>query len=266
MTVFAAPAATIPRDRFGRPLVTPPDGGKPVPYQRVSKLAKYLGDTYALDQWRSRQVVTGLARRPDLVTLARSVGDDKDRLNEIARGAMDAAESDRAANLGTALHALTEQVDDGADINDLPPETHADLAAYRAAMTGIEVLAKEVFIVCDELQAAGSFDKLVRLPDGRVVVGDVKTGANEPRYPFGATQQIAVYSRGHIYTPEKGRAGHLPTLGVDQSVGLLIHVPAGTGTAALYLLDIDLGWRLASTAVAVQQTFKGKPITPYEPK
>lgn len=265
MTItFAKPATEIPRDRWGRPLIVPPDGGKPVPYQRVSKLAKYLGDTYALDQWRSRQVVIGLARRPDLVTLARSVGDDKDRLNEIARGAMDAAESDRAANLGTALHALTEQVDDGADIDAMPLETHADLAAYRDAMKGITVLAKEVFIVCDELEAAGSFDKLLALPDGRIVIGDVKTGAHEPRYPFGTTQQIAVYSRGHIYADGK-RAGHLPTLGIDQSVGVMIHMPAGTGTCTLYELDIDLGWRLASTAVAVQRTFKGKPISEYRP-
>jgi hypothetical protein len=132
----------IARDRYGRPLIVPPEGGKPVAYQRVSKLAKYLGDTYALDQWRSRQVITGLVRRPDLITLAASVGDDKQRLNGIARDEMAAAESDRAANIGTALHALTEQVDDGADIATLPPDTQPDMEAYRAAMTGITVLAR----------------------------------------------------------------------------------------------------------------------------
>lgn len=258
---FAAPAATIDRDRYGRPLIVPPEGGKPVAYRRVSKLAKYLGDTYALDQWRSRQVITGLVRRPDLITLAASVGDDKQRLNTIARDAMAAAESDRAANIGTALHALTEQVDDGADIATLPPDTQPDLEAYRAAMTGIEVLAKEVFVVTDEVRAAGSFDKLVRLPDGRVVVADVKTGANEPNYPHGATTQIAVYARGHIYKPDAGRTAHLPSIGVDQEVGLMIHLPQGAGRCDLYLLDLTVGWSLARTAVAVQDTYKTKPLS-----
>ncbi len=266
MTIqFAHPAIEVPRDRWGRPLITPADGGKPVPYTRVSTLAKALDDKTALTKWKQRQTVIGLASRPDLVSVAAACKGDDRKLDEIVETAMTVAESERAANIGTALHALSEQVDAGVDLEELPADFRPDLAAYRQAMTGIDILAAEMFVVCDEVQAAGTFDRLVRLPDGRVVVADLKTGRHEPKYPHGATQQIAVYSRGHLYDPEKGRVGHLPTLGIDQSVGLLIHMPAGTGTCDLYLLDLTVGWGLAQVSVAVRSAFKGKPITPYAP-
>lgn len=260
---FHTPTIDISRDRWGRPLIVPPDGGKPVAYTRVSTLAKALDNKDALTKWKQRQVVIGLGVRPDLAAVAAAVGDDKRKLDEIVETAMTAAQSEKAANIGTAIHALTEQVDDGVDINTLPAQFRADLAAYQQAMTGIDILAKEMFVVTDEVQAAGTFDRLVRLPDGRVVIADIKTGASEPDYPHGATQQCAIYSRGHLYDPEKGRVGHLPALGVDQTAGLLIHMPAGTGRCDLYLLDLTVGWQLAQVSVAVRAAFKNKPITAY---
>jgi hypothetical protein len=262
---FTHPTVDIPRDRWGRPLIVPADGGKPIPYTRMSTLAKALDDKTALTKWKQRQTIIGLAARPDLVSVAQSVKGDDRKLDEIAETAMVAAESERAANLGTALHALSEQVDQGVDIDTLPEFARADMHAYKEAMAGIEVLAMEMFVVTDEIEAAGTFDRLLRLPDGRVVVGDLKTGRHEPKYPQGVTQQIAGYSRGHLYDAEKHRVGHLPTLGIDQSVGLLIHAPAGTGTCALYLLDLNVGWDLVRVSLAVRRAFKEKVITPYTP-
>ena len=139
--VFAKPTIDIPRDRWSRPLITPADGGKPVPYTRMSTLAKALDDKSALTKWKQRQTIIGLAARPDLVQVAQTVKGDDRKLDEIAETAMVAAESERAANLGTALHSLSEQVDAGADIDTLPEWARADMAAYKAALTGIEILA-----------------------------------------------------------------------------------------------------------------------------
>ena len=100
----------------------------------------------------------------------------------------------------------------------------------------------------------------------RVMVADIKTGQHEPRYPHAATIQIAIYSRGHLYEPGAGRIGYLPDLNVDQDHGLLIHLPAGTGTCDLYLLDLQVGWQLAETATAVKASFRDKPISAYSPK
>jgi hypothetical protein len=229
----------------------------------MSTLAKALDDKTALTKWKQRQVVIGMGKRPDLCSVAGAVKGDDRKLDEIVETAMTVAESERAANIGTALHALSEEVDDGVDIDTLPEQFRPDLEAYRRAMAGVEILAKEAFVVVDEIEAAGTFDRLVRLPDGRVVVADIKTGRHEPKYPQGATQQIAGYSRGHLYDVAVGRIGHLPTLGVDQSAGLLIHMPAGTGTCDLYLLDLNVGWNLIRVSLEVRRAFKAKVITPY---
>jgi hypothetical protein len=262
---FTHPTVDIPRDRWGRPLIVPPEGGKPVGYTRTSTLAKTLDDKTALTKWKQRQVVIGLGARQDLVAVAHAVKNDDRKLDEIVETAMTAAESERAANIGTALHALSEQVDEGVDLATMPEEFRADLTAYRNALTNVQMVASEMFVVTDEVQAAGTFDRLVRLPDRRILVADLKTGKHEPNYPHSAATQMAVYSRGHLYDPEKGRVGHLPALGIDQGQGLLIHLPAGSGRCDLYLLDLHVGWALAQTAVAVRSAFKGKPIAPYTP-
>lgn len=259
---FHTPAKEVKRDR-GRPLIVPPDGGKAVPYTRVSTLAKMLDNKDALTRWKQRQVVLGMSVRTDLVDLARAVQDDKTKLDEVVQGAMNAARSDQAANLGTILHSLAENVDDGCDIESLATVYQADMTAYREAMKGLKVLARECFVVNDELQAAGTFDRIVQLPDGRIVVADIKTGQHEPRYPHGVTTQVAVYAASHFYDIDRGRVAYLPDFGVSTDVGLMIHLPAGQGRCDLYELDLTVGMALARTAVAIQQAFKGTPIKPY---
>src|SRR5690242_11341562 len=58
----------VPRDRWGRPLIRPLDGGQPEPYTRVSTLAKALDDLNQLMAWKQRKTAEGLIRRPDLLT------------------------------------------------------------------------------------------------------------------------------------------------------------------------------------------------------
>lgn len=263
MTALTAPSPMIDRDRYGRPLITPADGGKPVPYTRISTLAKSLDDGSALANWKCKMTALGMARRPDLISKTLAVADDKKEMGKIVSSAMEAAESDRAANIGTALHKFCELIDDNALPANVPTEHLADLHAYEVAMAPLQVVAKELFVVVDELQAAGSFDRLVKLPDGRLVVADIKTGQSEPDYPHGVTQQVAMYARGHIYDPEKGRTAKLSDLGVSLDVGLMIHLPAGQGRCDLYLLDLVHGWNLAQIAVAVRSAYKTKPATKF---
>ena len=264
-TVTTPQEAQIPRDQYGRPLIAPIDGGKPVAYTRVSTLAKTLDDQSALMLWKQRMTAIGLSKRPDLLSLTAAKYDDKKTMNDVVKQAMSAAESDKAANVGTALHRLTELVDTDQLPTGLPAEHLNDLYAYEQAMKPLQVVASEMFVVVDEVQAAGTFDRLVRLPDGRIVVADIKTGQTEPDYPHGVMQQTAIYSRGWIYEHGKGRVARLGDLGVDQSTGLLIHLPAGKGRCDLYLLDLERGWTLAQIAVAVRSAYKDKTLTPYSP-
>jgi hypothetical protein len=254
----------IKRDRWGRPLITPPEGGKPVGYTRVSTMAKTLDDKTALAKWMCRQTAIGLANRADLLALVAADPENRKTVGDAVKQAMDAADSKKAANIGTTLHKLAEYVDLGEEPNNLHGHRDA-LLAYRDAMAPIEIISTEMFVVIDELRAAGTFDRLVRLPDGRVMVADIKTGQHEPKYPHGATTQIALYSRGRPYSPDGTRDQSLKELGVSQTEGLLIHLPAGQARCDLYIVDLETGWLLATVAARVREMQKIKPITPYTP-
>jgi hypothetical protein len=266
MTFAPLDAPDVARDRWGRPLIPPPDGGKPEPYVRVSTLAKALDSKEGLMQWMQRMTAIGMGKRPDLAERA-AITDptDKKSLKEIVDGAMQAAESDKAANVGTTLHALTEYLDRGT-LDVIPQQYQAHLDAYATAMDGIKVVATEMFVVNDHLKAAGTLDRLVRLPDGRLVVADVKTGATEPKYPHGVTTQCAIYAHSWRFDIEKNeRLAYLPENEVSTDVGLLIHLSAEKATCDLYLLDLTVGWQLAKTATAVRAVYKSKPIEKYIP-
>jgi hypothetical protein len=251
--------ATIPRDRWGRPMVTPEGGGKPVPHTRVSTLAKTLDDQTGLMKWKQRQTIIGVAKRVDLYTLAKSCGNNTQTLNEVAAQAMDAADSSAAANTGTALHSFCEAVDLGHDID--PPAQYApEIAAYRKATEVLTVVLAERFCVNDQLQAAGSFDRLVRLPDGRTVIADIKTGKDAPRYATATAAQMAIYANSKLYNLGTGERTELPGP-LDLTMGLLIHLPIGTGACHIHKVDLAFGWQLAQVAVEVRAMRKTKPAT-----
>lgn len=251
-------AVEVPRDRWGRPKIIPVGGGKPVPYTRVSTMAKTLDDTSALGRWFRRETIKGLHARPDLLVLAGTTLNDNRQLDALAEQAMEAAGSSKAANTGTALHTITEQVDAGEAVN-VPPGYANDIAAY---MTGYQSLglsptSAEQFVVVDELQTAGSFDRLWRRPDGSLVVGDLKTGKSVPDYPHNVAIQLALYANGLLYDPADGSRTPLPGE-LDRSVGLLVHMPAGQGVCRFYEMDLTVGWEWACTAASVRAWRKDK--------
>lgn len=257
------------RDRWGRPLIIPPDNGKPVAYTRVSTLAKTLDEPNALIQWKARMAALGMARSPHLVLETQGldaihddpVSEARRNMNHIADRAAEAAGSTAAASTGTALHAFTQAMDEGRKMKP-PPEWAGHLEAYRRATALIPSVAIEQFAVTDEVQAAGTMDRLVRLPDGRVVVADLKTGAHDPQYPLAVCTQLAIYSRGKLYDPDTGARTPLhPDL--DTSTGVLIHLPAkqSPGVCTLYTLDLNIGWYAATIAAQVRIIRKAKPIS-----
>lgn len=252
----------IQRDRWGRPLIEPPEGGKPVAYTRVSTLAKSLDKQEALTKWKQRMTAIGISQRPDLIALVQATReDDKKTLDDACEQALAAARSSAAANTGTALHSFTERIDEGVPLEDIiaSDTIKADLAAYRDRMSTVKVLASEVFVVQDEIRCAGTFDRLVQL-DGRVYVADIKTGQHEPNYPHGVAVQTAIYANGTGYRPGTGRTASLASIGADLERALLIHLPAGQATCELYWLDIAAGWEMARTATRVRAWHSTKPI------
>jgi hypothetical protein len=60
----------IERDRYGRPLIIPESGGKPVAYTRATTIANSLDDGTALTAWKMRMAAIGLTVRNDLLYLS----------------------------------------------------------------------------------------------------------------------------------------------------------------------------------------------------
>ena len=236
MSTVTQPAPQVERDRYGRPLVIPPGGGKKVTYRRVTKFIDVLEDRYLLELSKQRKVAHGMAMRHDLVLKAASAAGDKKLLNEVVTAAKEAAGSSQAATVGTALHAITEQLDRGEDPL-IPPSATADVDAYRKTTEHLNIRMIEVFVVHDDLQVGGTFDRIVQL-DGVNYVADIKTGSID----WGAGKikmQLALYARSQRYDI---RTGERADLDVDVTRGLVIHLPAGSGQCSLHWPDLTIGW------------------------
>ena len=274
----ALPITEVPRDRYGRPLIQPPGGGDPVPYTRASTVSKALDDMSNLMTWKQRVTAVGLHRRPDLRTKLAGLIATSDNpvqdwpakrdLNALCNEAAEAGGATTAASTGTGLHSLTEAIDRGALVTDLgvDADTAAYVEAYAAATAGLEVLEIEMFVVNDTITAAGTFDRLVRLPDGRVVVADLKTGRHDAGYPLGVTVQIATYANGLRYDPDTWQRAPLHE-DLDPTTGLLLHMPQLSPAdrakgiepvCTVYELDLVKGWEAAQVAAQVHQIRRWK--------
>jgi hypothetical protein len=239
-------------DHQGHYLVVPPGGGEPVPHTRATTHASTNDDRYGLEKWGKRTVALGLARRPDLLAgVAAARDDDRSRLDALCDDALEAGGSSTGRNIGQALHEFCERVDLGEDVK-VPETWKADIEAYRAVLAegGFEIEAVEKTVVVPELTVAGTFDRLISRA-GRRYVADIKTGQSL-QYGWPAIAiQLALYSRAStVYDFETEK--HSPMPDVDQTLGIVVHVPAGNGTAELIGVDLNVGWDGALLAQAVR--------------
>jgi hypothetical protein len=260
---FSQPAAELPRDHYGRPLIDTGDGGQLVPYTRASTMAKALDDGQGLMMWHGRMTALGLARRADLLALAGTLSDrapDKAALNKLVKDAMEAGGGTGRRNLGTALHSFTEQLHTGTlDREAVPVELRGDLNAYHHALkdAGLRVVACERFVVLDEWRVAGSFDRLLEDADGRMYVGDLKTGAGAADYAQSTALQIGIYARGQLYDHQTGVRTPLPGA-TSLTVGVLIHMEPGSGLCKLHRLDLSGTDRALGLATEVRDFRRAK--------
>lgn len=242
----------IPRDRYDRPMVIPPSGGGRLPYTRCTTYVGAIEDTYALDKWKQRMVARGLHDRPDLLSQVGTYrnekdSDDKANLNRVCADALDAGGGGIAAATGTLLHSITEAVDRGQE-PEVPPHHLADVAAYVATTEVLTATHIEQFCVLDALKIGGTPDRVVRY-QGKRYIADLKTGSiNYGHLKIAA--QLAVYARSLTYdvaTDERGEHG------ADQSRGIVIHLPAGTGECRLYWCNLDVGWEAVKVCRDVRE-------------
>lgn len=278
-----------PRDRWTRPLLVPPSGGERVAYTRMSTLSGFVADDFGLSTWNQRLLAIGLSRREDLCAMIAALPDLNDakcdkkslsraqveqdcdtkaKLDDYIEQALEAAGRNYKANHGTAVHALIEQ----GSADHAPERMVADVTSCLDCFrdNGIEVLASEQFVVNEELQAAGSFDHLVRTPHDGIVILDVKTGQVQGKGLQFAVQ-LAGYVNGELYDWRDDTRAPLESLTggerINRNVGLLCHVPLGGGRTDLYRVDLRTGRHAARLATQVRAARQIKTfMSPYVAK
>ena len=255
------------RDGYGRYLLPHPHTGKEAAWTRTTTISSTLADRWALEAWSQRNTVIGLGLRPDLYALAAaSTPDDKDQLTQIVDQAQEAARASSAANLGTALHQLTQRIDAGETL-DVPEPWRPDVDAYLNTLTAnhLKVEAIEQIVVDVRYQIAGTFDRILHSPDtGLSYVADLKTGANALRYSTNEIAiQLAIYAgathawTGTYYQP-------MPT--VSQDWAIIIWLPVSQGHCELHAVNLTEGRKALTLALAVRAWRKRSDLTtPYPP-
>ena len=267
MTVTYLPQAEPKRDRYGRYLLPHPETGKEQPWTRVTTIASTTADRFGLEAWAQRNTVLGIGLRPDLYALAvSSTIDDRQQLTRVVKQAQEAAKASSGANLGTALHRITERVDSGDDLT-IPAEWQGDVDAYCQTLAdnhvGIHPEWIERIGVLPAIGAAGTLDRLVTLAgQAAMTVADLKTGKDAVKY--GTTEiaiQLAIYANAtHVWNG----TGYDPMPPTDTDKALIIHLPVGQSTCTLHTVDIAAGWEAAQLALKVREWRKTKNLTtPY---
>lgn len=246
-------ANELPRGRTGAPLVRPADGGDLVEYVRCSSFGNLLDDHFFLDQWKQRIVAQGCVT--DLELLGRMLTTPTDATavwNNLAKRAFQLGGGTTAADLGTEIHAWTEKVDRGdCTLDEVPDHIRADVTAYREALTaaGLEIVTDwiEVILVNDILRAAGTADRIVRhIATGRLLILDIKTGKDARKIAYGI--QLYAYATGVLYDPATETR---TTVDIDPTVGIIAHIPAGSGRCKLIAVDLTAIKPVAELCAAI---------------
>lgn len=248
MDTEGQPLPGMPRDRYMRPLVIPVQGGPRVPYTRCTTFIAAVDSHHALDKWKQRKVAVGLAERADLLLSVAAHRDDDRRLDDLCAQALDAGGGGAAATVGTALHTFTERMDRGLPLGVVPQEFRADLAAYETATAALRAVHIEAFTVYDPFRIGGTPDRIVEFQGG-LFIADLKTGQRMDYGQVKVAAQLAAYSHSVLYDPATDeRSVH----GASKERGIVIHLPAGSGTCRLYWTDLRVGWKAVQIAREVR--------------
>jgi hypothetical protein len=178
---------------------------------------------------------------------------------------MERAESSRGATLGTALHNFTHRLDRGEPMASLraPEPLDADLTEYQATLAryGLGVVPGliERIVVCPELGAAGTFDRILSQTPGPfsqcpLTVGDLKTGKTVEWSWLEWAIQLAIYANAtHMWDPATKTYIPMPPPDVlDRDRALIIHLPVGKATGTVYGVNLIEGWEAAHLAERVR--------------
>lgn len=257
------------RDRYGRYLVLPPDGTRPVAYTRATTIAKAIEDQHSLIAWKARATAVGLTRRPELLGMI-AVTDDRNRLDQLCEDAATAGGATERRDQGTALHHAFECSLRGEQVPEL---FRADVDAIHDALKrhGFRPIPGmvEVMVVDDGRKIAGRFDLAIENDAGQYIA-DLKSGASLDYSGCAFAAQLAIYAGADsLYTQGRAADGsqdaRAPLPAVSRDIAYILHAQPGTAQCDIYAVDIAYGAELVELNLTVRAARNRgrKLITPY---
>ncbi|WP_395160878.1 hypothetical protein [Ilumatobacter sp.] len=236
----------------GAPMVIDKDG-KNQRLSRPSGWGKTLDDENALVNWKVDVAAIGVAGDKALqAEWTACKMEDKPQRAKLREKSIQSGRGNQASDTGTALHAMSERWEDPDD--DFNPGTfRPSLEAYTAAMKAIGIVSErfEYTVANMEYRAAGTVDRLYRLtqplfapdgtllPEGTLVIGDLKTGKSLGFSLPGYHVQMALYAQGEFYDVEQDC--FMPTPEINQAWGIIVHMPSNSDTCEMLWCDLQVG-------------------------
>lgn len=281
------------------PAELPPVSGQPEPerdqwgrykilgvsHTRATTFAKLGSSTFALGEWNERMLIKGLVLRPDLLAMAHGLDVKRDAktLNKIADDAQEFAGNKVAANIGTAYHTFTERLDAGVmKLEEVPAQWRGRCAQYVDALaahgltTRREWIERTTAVRADQVSAlvpvAGTLDRIFQMPDGSLVIGDLKTSSNIEYSWSEIAVQLALYAHGvntfglfdwnwgEWETHDVTAAPGIARLRVRTDYAIVMHLPADGDGCTMYRVDLEKGWKFAQVSGMVQSRQKAKDV------
>lgn len=261
------------RDSYGRYVLPDPSTGRRTSWTRATTLKSALTDKEGLIGWKQRLAAVGLARQPHLAERVlelhaeivacgkdwRAAKGPKDAMKAVLAELHHAAGGDEGSERGTQAHTLTEYADAGRldEVRHLASESElADLQAYLDCCDAAGIVRPpewiERIVLNLTVESAGTFDRLVYLPDGRLVCADVKS---QQGFDFGfldAAAQMGQYVNADGVWDHETRTWLPLPAELDRRTGLIMHVPVGKATCDLYEVNLEEGWEAARIAYEVR--------------
>ena len=242
-------------------------------YPRVTTIGKALEDSEFLDKWKTGRLLEGVARHReildyiDLDGIAAGTQEARELMDELAERARESVGASDAGKFGDAVHAWSESVDlEQCTVEDVPLELRAHVAAYVAACRAAGIRAHkdyvERIIYCPYTGSAGRVDRFSVLPDGTLVVVDVKTTKNLSAGLLAISVQLAQYATATHMLSKDGSCWEPMPPNINQALGIVAHVPSDASGEDAYcdLIDIDLtrGIENMQRAAAVRESRREK--------
>lgn len=256
------------RGQGGAPRVADPENtGKLITRARSSSLGDTLDEKSALTNWRIDRAMDGVAAKPELAAaILAAKDDDRAAYTKLREEAISAGRGAYRADLGTAVHAMTDRWESEPDWDPGPPFRGA-LEAYSKEMERLGL--KTQLIECkfvnnlDWAQTAGTADRVYELttplqtpdgstlPAGTLVIGDTKTGDSLEYSIPGYTIQMATYAASQLYDVVNNV--YLPTPPINQDWAIIMHLNVEEQTCEAIWVDLEVGRYGAALANEVRE-------------